>query len=65
MAQLKAESAATATAKASLVESLKDTKDRLKEVLQAAQQEGTAMRVRYETAEQHRQEAISQYSRQA
>lgn len=62
IARLKAEGAAAAASKASLEASLKDANARFvgaETKLQAAQQEVTAMRVRYETAEQHRQEAVA------
>lgn len=66
--RLRAENAAGAVSRNALEESLKDAKARLEEVttkLQAAQQEAIGMRVRYETAEQHRQEAVSRCTSQA
>ncbi len=66
--RLRAENAAGAVSRNALEESLKDAKARLEEVttkLQAAQQEAIGMRVRYETAEQHRQEASSRCTSQA
>lgn len=67
-ARLKAEGVAAAASKATLEASLKDTKARLdgaETKLQAAQQEVTVLRVRYETAEQHRQEAVARNTSQA
>lgn len=66
--RLRAESAAGAASRNALEESLRDAKARLEEVtakLQASQQEAIGMRVRYETAEQHRQEAVSSCTAQA
>lgn len=68
VARLKAEGVAAAASKATLEASLQDTKARLEGAetkLQAAQQEVTAMRARYETAEQHRQEATARSTSQA
>lgn len=66
--RLRAENAAGAASRNALEESLRDAKARLDDAtakLHDAQQEATGMRVRYETAEQHRKEAVSRCTSQA
>ncbi len=66
--RLRAENAAAVASRNALEESLREAKTRLDDAttkLQVAQQEATGMRVRYETAEQHRKEAVSRCTSQA
>jgi chromosome segregation ATPase len=68
IAGLKAENAAAVANMTSLTTSLKEAMARLElaaSKLQAAQQEATMMRVRYETAEQHRQDVVARSTSQA
>lgn len=66
--RLRAENVAGTAARKVLEDALTEAKVRLDDAmtrLQAAQQEATTMRVRYETADQHRQEAVSRSTSQA
>jgi len=66
--RLRAENVAGTAVRKALDDALMEAKVRLDEAmtrLQASQQEATTMRVRYETADQHRQEAVSRNTSQA
>ena len=66
--RLRAENVAGTAARKVLEDALTEAKVRLDDAmtrLQAAQQEATTMRVRYETADKHRQEAVSRSTSQA
>jgi len=66
--RLRAENVAGTAARKVLEDALTEARVRLDDAmtrLQAAQQEATTMRVRYETADQHRQEAVSRSTSQA